>query len=196
MTKRERQASDLAQAEASDWSVLMGQAQHGDREAYRRLLTEVVPYLRAIARRCGIAPSDLEDAVQDVLLTVHLIRHTYDPSRQFGPWLVTIARRRVVDRLRSRQRRTAVEVPLENRHETFAAAETNLHEQSEERSDVMKAVDSLPERQKRAIILLKLKEMSLKEAARESGVSATSLKIASHRGVKTLRKLLADRRNP
>ena len=42
----------------------------------------------------------MEDAVQDVLMTVHSIRQTYDPNRPFGPWLVTIAHRRVVDRLR------------------------------------------------------------------------------------------------
>src|SRR3546814_9020886 len=54
------------------------------REAYRQLLTEVTPYLRSSARRMGIPPAEIEDAVQDVLLTIHVIRHTFDPARPFG----------------------------------------------------------------------------------------------------------------
>jgi RNA polymerase sigma-70 factor (ECF subfamily) len=46
--------------------------------------------------------------------------------------------------------------------------------------------------QRQAIRLLKLKEMSLKEAATASGMSIASLKVATHRALKSLRKLLAD----
>ena len=77
----------------ADWSKLMAQAQDGDREAYRRLLEGMTPYLRSLARRCFKQPSDVEDAMQDVLLTVHMVRRTYDPARPFGPWLAAIARR-------------------------------------------------------------------------------------------------------
>jgi len=83
-----------------DWSGLMVCAQDGDRRAYRALLEDVTPYLRALAARCFKAPGDIEDAVQDVLLTVHAVRHTYDSGRPFGPWLVAIANRRIIDRLR------------------------------------------------------------------------------------------------
>jgi len=47
--------------------------------------------------------------------------------------------------------------------------------------------------QQQAIRLLKLKEMSLKEAATASGMSITSLKVAPHRALASLRKVLADR---
>lgn len=90
-----------------DWSILMARAQAGEREAYRRLLDEITPYLRSLAAKAHRNRSDVEDAVQDVLLTVHSIRHTYDPGRPFGPWLVAIAHRRIVDRLRTGPRERA-----------------------------------------------------------------------------------------
>jgi RNA polymerase sigma-70 factor, ECF subfamily len=108
------------------WSKLMAWAQDGDREAYRRLLEGVIPYLRSLARRCFKESADVEDAVQDALLTVHMVRRTYDPARPFGPWLAAIASRRIVDRLRRDTRRRAREVALSADHETFADPATKL----------------------------------------------------------------------
>ena len=50
-----------------------------------------------------------------------------------------------------------------------------------------------PPGQRQAIKLLKLDEMSLKEAAIASGMSIAALKVATHRALATLRKALADR---
>src|SRR5439155_4479143 len=58
-----------------DWSILMARAQGGDGEAYRRLLTDIARYLHSLARQHHRDPGDVEDTVQDVLLTVHAIRH-------------------------------------------------------------------------------------------------------------------------
>jgi RNA polymerase sigma-70 factor (ECF subfamily) len=63
-----------------EWSGLMARAQDGDRDAYRALLEDIAPYLRALAARCFREPSDIEDAVQDILLTVHAVRHGSSPS--------------------------------------------------------------------------------------------------------------------
>ena len=173
-----------------DWSILMAHAQGGNAEAYRRLLGEIAPYLRSLAVRWCRDPGETEDAVQDVLLTVHAIRHTYDPTRPFGPWLVAIANRRMVDRLRRSGRRRARETPLTPEHETFAAAPANHSDEAVERRALTAALDRLPPGQRQAIHLLKLKEMSLKEAAAATGMSIAALKVATHRGLKTLRKML------
>ena len=179
-----------------DWSICMARAQGGDRGAYRRLLEEITPYLRSLASRRVPNRSDVEDAVQDALLTLHAVRHTYDPSRPFGPWLVAIANRRVVDGLRRRGRTGARETPLDAEHETFAAPEANYHEAASEARALREAVESLPPGQRDAIRMLKLQEMSLKEAAAVSGMTVAALKVATHRAVKSLRKVLGrqDRR--
>jgi RNA polymerase sigma-70 factor (ECF subfamily) len=176
-----------------DWSIYMARAQGGDREAYRRLLEEIAPYLRSLAARRMQNRGDVEDAVQDALLTVHAVRHTYDPTRPFGPWLVAIANRRIVDVLRRRGRVESRETPLDAEHETFAAHEANYHEAASEGRALRDAVESLPPGQREAIRLLKLNEMSLKEAAAVSGMSVAALKVATHRALKNLRKLLGSR---
>jgi RNA polymerase sigma-70 factor, ECF subfamily len=173
-----------------DWSILMAHAQGGNAEAYRRLLEEITPHTRSLAARWCRDPSDVEDAVQDVLLTVHAIRHTYDPTRPFGPWLIAITNRRMVDRLRRSGRRRAHEMPLTPVHETFAATSANHLEEAFERRALDSALSRLPLGQRQAIQLLKLKEMSLKEAAAATGMSIASLKVATHRGLKALRKIL------
>lgn len=174
----------------SVWSSLMAQAQDGDRDAYRRLLVEITPYLRSLAARHHRNPSDVEDTVQDILLTVHAIRHTYDPTRPFAPWLAAIAKRRIVDRLRRQGRAGAREVALEAEHETFAAPEANLQERTWDRRALREAVASLPAGQRQAVSMLKLQEMSLKEASARSGMSVVALKVATHRALKSLRKIL------
>jgi len=173
----------------------MAHAQDGDRAAYHRLLQEITPYLRSLAARRHRDPSDVEDAVQDVLLTVHAIRQTYDPNRSFAPWLVAIANRRFIDRLRRQGRRREREVVLSAEHETFCEPETNLDE-DRDRHELESMVDNLPPAQRYAIRLLKLREMSLKEAAVVSGMSVTSLKVNAHRALKRLKKMLVDRSAP
>jgi RNA polymerase sigma factor (sigma-70 family) len=173
-----------------DWTIFMARAQGGDRDAYRRLLDSVTPYLRSLAARSFYGRADIEDAVQDVLLTVHAIRHTYDPDRPFGPWLTAIANRRIVDCMRRHGRTRGRETPLEAAHETFAAPETNLQERASDGRVLREAVAELSPGQRDAIRLLKLEGLSLKEAAAASGMSVAALKVATHRALKNLRKKL------
>jgi RNA polymerase sigma-70 factor, ECF subfamily len=179
----------------SDWSALMARAQDGDRDAYRILLVQVEPFLRSIAARCFNRPADAEDVVQDVLLTVHAIRNTYDPKRPFGPWLVAIANRRIIDRLRRHARQKAREIELSAEHETFPDASANLDRAASAEFALTGAIDKLPPDQREAIRMLKLNEMSLKEASQASGRSIAALKVATHRAIRNLRQLLRGERS-
>jgi RNA polymerase sigma-70 factor, ECF subfamily len=190
MTK-DAQISEVGDARR-DWSGLMARTQDGDRHAYRALLEDMVPYLRALAARRFREPNDIDDAVQDVLLTVHAVRHTYDPRRPFGPWLVTIANRRIIDRLRQRMRTWAREAEFTAEHETFSADPTNFEETTADPVALHAAIEQLPVDQREAIRLLKLKEMSLKEAALATGRSVSALKAATHRAIKSLRRILKE----
>lgn len=181
-----------SRARGVDWSILMAHAQAGDQAAYGRLLEEIAPYVRSLAVKCHRDSSDIEDSVQDVLLTVHAVRHTYDPTRPFGPWLVAIAHRRITDRLRRQGRSTARETPLTEEHETVAAPATNYLEAASTERALRDAIERLPQCQRDAIRLLKLQEMSLKEAAMTSGMSVAALKVATHRAMKSLRKMFVQ----
>ena len=176
-----------------DWSILMARAQRGDATSYRRLLEEVVPYLRSLVAPHLYDPNDREDAVQDILLTVHSIRHVYDPTRPFGPWLVTIANHRLIDRLRHQGRRRARETVLTPEHETFPASRAHIDDEVSDRREMIAALGRLPAGQRQAIQLLKVDELSLKEASIISGMSIAALKVATHRALKNLRAMLSHR---
>lgn len=191
--RRDADAMESRADGTPDWSIAMARAQAGDQEAYRRLLQDITPYVRALAARHLKNREDMEDTVQDVLLTVHSARHTYDPSRPFGPWLVAIANRRIVDGLRRRGRIGSHESSTEPDLETFFAAEANLPEERVDARLVRDAIEQLPVGQRDALRMLKLEEMSLQEAAAASGTSVAALKVATHRAIKRLRELFLTR---
>jgi RNA polymerase sigma factor (sigma-70 family) len=176
------------------WRGLMKAAQDGNRSAYDRLLREVVPFVRAVAMRRHGAVDWAEDAVQDVLFTVHRVRHTYDPGRPFKPWLAAITLRRCIDVLRRRGRTAANEISNDIAYETFADPGANRAMEVYAATDGLgEAIAGLPAQQREAVELLKLQEMSLAEASEASGRSVGALKVNVHRAIKSLRmRLIGD----
>jgi RNA polymerase sigma-70 factor (ECF subfamily) len=182
-----------AQAMEQDrqWAALMRAAQGGDARAYDELLRAVTPFLRSLARRYGSQRSNVEDVVQDVLLTVHRVRHTWDPSRPFSPWLAAIAARRSIDLLRRQSRIARHEQQDDLVLETFAAPAANTETGAlQAATEIEPLLASLPPRQRQALEALKLRGLSLTEAAASSGQSVAALKVNMHRAVKTLRRLV------
>jgi RNA polymerase sigma factor (sigma-70 family) len=185
----QRAANDLRLA------ALMQAAQDGDRIAYAGLLRELVPLLqRLMCRRLGfLQPSDREDLVQDILLSLHAARATYDPRRPFTPWLMSIAHHRMVDRARRHTRVWANEVLVDEFADSAFDEVSDLPDSEYgDPEQVRQAVKGLPAGQRTAIELLKLRELSLKEAANVSGMSVSALKVAAHRAIKALRGSLAQ----
>lgn len=172
------------------WEAWMVAAQAGDARAYDLLLRDCLPLLRAIARRRIRDSHEAEDAVQDTLLTIHRMIATYDPERPLRPWIVAIAERRCVDRLRRRGRGAGRETPIDDHAETLAAPATETGEDRIASRQLRDAVAELPDSQRTALRLAKLEDLPLAEAARRSGLSVGALKVATHRALKTLRRRL------
>ncbi|MBL6454150.1 sigma-70 family RNA polymerase sigma factor [Belnapia sp. T6] len=173
-----------------EWEGWMAAAQAGDAAAYDRLLRAALPLLRAVARRRIINAAEAEDAVQDALLTIHRLRHSYEPARPIRPWLVAICERRAIDRLRRQSRRGGRESPIEDWHETLATPGANQGEERVASAELRAAVAELSEAQRTALGLAKLEGLSLAEASARSGMSVGALKVATHRAVKALRRRL------
>jgi RNA polymerase sigma-70 factor (ECF subfamily) len=172
---------------------LMRAAQTGDQIAYAQVLSALAPLLRRAIRRWRpfLKPEDVEDLVQDTLLSLHEARATYDPARALLPWAMAIARNRVIDGGRRYIARAAREVVVDKLPETFWDDATNVEEAGYGDPELLReAMQTLPAGQRQAIEMTKLREMSLKEAATHSGQSIGSLKVAVHRGVAALRKAM------
>src|SRR4051794_35037430 len=142
----------------------MRSAHAGDGVAYQRLLRAIAPVLRANARRALVRagqPADqAEDIVQDILLAIHLKRHTWDVDAPFAPWLFAIARNKLIDALRRRGRRVFVNIddfaevlPGEAAEETLPAREVAVH------------LGSLPARQRDVLQSIAVDSASIKATA-------------------------------
>jgi RNA polymerase sigma-70 factor (ECF subfamily) len=172
------------------WQRLMVAAQAGDQRAYATLLQEAAKFARVIARRYHRDAGAIEDVVQDTLLSMHRIRHTYEPGRPVEPWVAAIAKARAIDALRARKRRAAVEADVP--HETVAAiADGSVHLGALEAGDELAAaLATLSPGQRAAVRMLKIEELTLDEAARASGQSVPALKSLLHRAMLSLRATL------
>ena len=171
-----------------EWSALLAAAQRGDARAYRAFLEAILPFARAIARRRLRSDEQVEDAVQDALLTLHRVRHTYQPGRPVEPWLAAIVARRAIDVARRSGRIAARELSDEAALETFADPQANRLEAAEAADSVAHMLGELTPKQREALELLKLKEMSLAEASAASGQSIGALKVNVHRAIRRLRR--------
>jgi len=118
----------------------------GDARAYHGFLAALGAHLRSfLRRRLARAPEEVEDLVQELLLTIHNQRHTYDPQQLLTAWVYAIARYKLIDLLRRRARIEALNDPLDDESELFAASETQAHEA---RYDVAALLRQLPDRQR------------------------------------------------
>ncbi len=171
----------------------MRRAQQGDGIAYRDLLETISPRIRTLVRRRRgfLGPEHVEDLVQDVLLSIHAFRATYDPARPFMPWLLAIIRNRLADDARRYARQGAHELAAGDANVTFEDLSANITDEGFGDVEALtRAVSALPSGQRQAIELLKLREMSLQEASAATGLSIGALKVATYRAMASLRRSL------
>lgn len=180
-------AGDTRAEQEIRWGGLLAAAQGGDSRAYTTLLREVTPRIRSLCRNRIRDAAEVEDAVQDSLMTLHALRHTYDPARPFGPWLTTIATRRAIDRLRRQGRTSGRESNIDDLPEAAASVAPVAEDRIAARH-LREAVAELPESQRTALRLAKLEDLPLAEASARSGLSVGALKVATHRAMHALRK--------
>jgi len=174
-----------------EWTGLMRSAMAGDNAAYHRLLKAVTPVLRAASRRgltrAGQSPDQAEDIVQDILLAVHLKRHTWDVNAPFAPWLFAIARNKLIDALRRRGKRVFVNIddfaetlPEQPKAETASAAEVTAQ------------LNTLPQRQREVLQSIAVESASIKDTAKKFAMSEGAVRVALHRALASLTAKLRE----
>jgi RNA polymerase sigma-70 factor (ECF subfamily) len=175
-----------------EWTGLMRSAMAGDGAAYHRLLRAITPVLRAAARRglarAGRSPDQAEDIVQDILLAVHLKRHTWNVGAPFAPWLFAIARNKLIDALRRHGKRVFVNVddfaetlPEEPRAKMASSAE------------VAAQLDTLPTRQREVLRSIAVDSASIRDTAERLAISEGAVRVALHRALATLTAKLREK---
>lgn len=163
---------------------LMRLAIDGNQNAYQEFLNEISKIFRAVAAK-KVASADIEDVVQEILISVHKARHTYDFNRPLLPWLMSIANFRIIDYLRKHY--------SEMRHKTSDIEEfidvladvTNSTSNTELVDEMLAEFD---EKQQKILKLLYVEEYSVKEVGKFIGMSDSAVKVAAHRAIKKIKQ--------
>lgn len=171
-------------ADEATLARLAGLAQRGDRQAYAAMLTACRSWLLRYFRR-KVAPEQIDDLVQETLLSVHRKLASYDPVRPMIPWLAAIARYRFVDHLRIAYR-TAADAVLDDDTATVEDDEQAVIA----RLSLDRLFEALPQAQCRVIELVKIGGLSISEASASTGQSESLVKVNIHRGLKRLASLI------
>jgi RNA polymerase sigma-70 factor (ECF subfamily) len=172
-------------SQENDWAVWMRAAMAGDAGAYRQLLVSLAPHVRAVVRsRCrswGAPEGEVEDLVQEVLLTIHLKRGTWDQSRPIGPWVAAIARNRLIDVLRRRKRYIAV--PIEDLADTLQAKDLTPEPSTR---DIDALLGHLKPQQREIVRSISLNGSSIRETADRLQMTEGAVRVTLHRALKAL----------
>jgi RNA polymerase sigma-70 factor (ECF subfamily) len=165
------------------WGQLLMAANAGDGRAYARFLQAVSPVLRGVvrARGAGLGDAACEDVLQEVLLAIHLKRHTWQPEAPVRPWLYAITRYKVVDAFRARGRK--VDLPIEDFAEVLAA---EAGPDPTEAADMAKMIGMLDGRSAEIVRKIGLEGASVAETGQALTMSEGAVRVALHRAFKTL----------
>jgi RNA polymerase sigma-70 factor (ECF subfamily) len=169
----------------------MRAANRGDADAYRRVLEELTPVVRALARRSlarlGAGQEEAEDVVQETLLALHLKRHTWDEARPLLPWVRAIAHNKLVDALRRRGRHAHASIDEVGDALAFDAEPATIDGLESER-----ALGRLKSRARDIVVAISVEGASAREVANRLGMTEGAVRVALHRALKSLAGALRD----
>ncbi len=165
---------------------LMHLSQQGDKAAYAKLLNEASHMLKGYLINKVSGSNDVDDILQEILISLHNARHTYDKSRPFKPWLFSIAKFRLYDYFRKIYKKSENESNY--LQETSHEFDIDVTESDDEYEELYEAIDKLPEKQKKIIELMKIEGYTAKEVAKKLNMSESAVKTSAHRTYKTLKE--------
>ena len=150
----------------------------GDREGFGRLYDLYAPLVHGILL-ARVPRAEVDDLVQDIFLHAFKKLHTLRDGSAFGPWIAMIARNRAVDYYR--RSRETVEITDEVR---------GTDKQESQAAEILELIRGLPEAYRETLVLRLVEGMTGPEIAARTGLTAPSVRVNLHRGMKLLREKL------
>lgn len=181
MTSQVKPAIARVTRERAPEATLVTAVVEGNHDQFARLYDLYAPLVHGILL-ARVPRNEVDDLVQDIFL--HALRklNTLRDRTAFGPWIAMIARNRAVDF--HRQSHNTVEVTEDLRSTNPSGVKA---------SELLEIVRSLPDAYRETLVLRLVEGMTGPEIARRTGLTAASVRVNLHRGMKLLREKLGFR---
>ncbi len=181
--------------------ILMLEVQKGSEDAFKRLVERFAPILVNFMYKYVGSLAAAEDLSQEVFLKVYRAAPNYEPKAKFKTWILTIATNVSLNQQRYERRRKhlSLDAPMDREDgpgvgsalsDGGDAPEDNL-DRSEVACRVREAIASLPENQRKAVVLARYQECSYAEIGDVLGLSLMAVKSLLNRAKENLREYLA-----
>jgi RNA polymerase sigma-70 factor (ECF subfamily) len=168
-----------------DLTAAMTAALQGREDAYALALVAIAALVRTrVRRRLRSNWADVEDVVQETLLSIHLKRGTWDPSRPLVPWVHAIADHKLIDwaRRKGRQNRLiAAGITVDTLVDVVPAPEEDVFG-----IDLDRHLAVLSPREQVVVRGLAVEGRSVRDVAATLGLREGAVRVALHRGLKRL----------
>lgn len=181
-----------------DCAAFMQAGQKGDQQAYRSLLQALTPFLRRVIAGRISANGDVEDIVQEILLSLHKARATYHSDRPFLPWLMAIMHYRLMDYFRKSYRgaeqRSSLSYDEVAQKFSETAGADSVTDNDIRLEYIENAMTTLPDKQQKILTLLHIEGFTSKEAAEKLGMTTSAVKVSAHRAYKRIRATVEEQK--
>lgn len=177
LTSAQASAAEQSQEPAVE-VVLVRAVLEGDRDGFARLYDLYAPLVHGILL-ARVPRAEVDDLVQDIFLHAFKKLHTLRDASAFGPWIAMIARNRAVDF--HRRSKETVEINDELRGSEAHDSRAN---------EILELIRDLPEAYRETLVLRLVEGMTGPEIAARTGLTAASVRVNLHRGMKQLRERL------
>lgn len=132
-----------------------------------------------------------EDLTSETFLKAFEKFDTYDPERNFGSWIYTIARNCLIDHMRKHPLIKEVPLPEEDDHPLDAPTQSWTHtDENLTRSIILKSVEKLPENLREVVLLKYFNDYNNQEIEVLLGLNPSTLRVQLHRAKDLLRSTL------
>jgi RNA polymerase sigma factor (sigma-70 family) len=165
--------------------LLVVRCRLGEREAFAELVRAWHDPVWNYVRRM-LGPSRADDVAQEVWVAVVRGLPRLKEASRFAPWLFTIARRAVADRLREEYARP--EIPMEEERASADPADALV-----DRADLLAGLSELPVREREVLVLFYLQDLSLEDCAQVCAVPVGTVKSRLSRARRMLRAQLTEK---
>nr|WP_319398460.1 RNA polymerase sigma factor [uncultured Carboxylicivirga sp.] len=181
-----------------DDKLIIKQVKEGNRDAFRQLVTLHHQRVIYICMSFVNQLEDAEDIAQEVFVEVYKSISSYREEASLSTWLYRLSVNKSLDYLRQKKRKKRGYGVLSSMDNTelsnlsiVSSEDVDQDIELEERKKILlQAMEKLPERQKVALTLSKLDELSQKEVADVMGVSEGSVESLLVRAKKKLKEIL------